>query len=148
MFIGQWNNDGGGKSLILNGHVDVVPTGPEELWHESPWSGSIKNGKIYGRGSTDMKGGLSAAIFAVQILQKIGFKPNGNVMVQSVVGEESGGCGTLTNIVKEYSADAAIILEPTSLKDLSHPIWCSYISIKNSGESHPCCYAMGWCQCH
>jgi acetylornithine deacetylase len=114
--IGQWNNDGGGKSLILNGHVDVVPTGPEELWHESPWSGAIKNGKIYGRGSTDMKGGLSAAIFAVQILQKIGFKPNGNVMVQSVVGEESGGCGTLTNIVKEYSADAAIILEPTSLK--------------------------------
>ena len=114
--IGQWNNDGGGKSLILNGHVDVVPTGPEELWHESPWSGSIKNGKIYGRGSTDMKGGLSAAIFAVQILQKIGFKPNGDVMVQSVVGEESGGCGTLTNIVKEYSADAAVILEPTSLK--------------------------------
>ena len=114
--IGQWNNDGGGKSLILNGHVDVVPTGPEELWHESPWSGAIKNGKIYGRGSTDMKGGLSAAIFAVQILQKIGFKPNGNVMVQSVVGEESGGCGTLTNIVKEYSADAAVILEPTSLK--------------------------------
>ena len=114
--IGQCNNDGGGKSLILNGHVDVVPTGPEELWHESPWSGAIKNGKIYGRGSTDMKGGLSAAIFAVQILQKIGFKPNGNVMVQSVVGEESGGCGTLTNIVKEYSADAAVILEPTSLK--------------------------------
>ena len=114
--IGQWNNDGGGKSLILNGHVDVVPTGSEELWHESPWSGSIKNGKIYGRGSTDMKGGLSAAIFAVQILQKIGFKPNGDVMVQSVVGEESGGCGTLTNIVKEYSADAAVILEPTSLK--------------------------------
>ena len=114
--IGQWNNDGGGKSLILNGHVDVVPTGPEELWHESPWSGAIKNGKIYGRGSTDMKGGLSAAIFAVQILKKIGFKPNGNVMVQSVVGEESGGCGTLTNIVKEYSADAAVILEPTSLK--------------------------------
>ena len=114
--IGQWNNDGGGKSLILNGHVDVVPTGPEELWHESPWSGSIKDGKIYGRGSTDMKGGLSAAIFAVQILQKIGFKPNGNVMVQSVVGEESGGCGTLTNIVNGYTADAAIILEPTSLK--------------------------------
>jgi acetylornithine deacetylase len=114
--IGQWNNDGGGKSLILNGHVDVVPTGPEELWNESPWSGSIKDGKIYGRGSTDMKGGLSAAIFAVQILQKIGFKPNGNVMVQSVVGEESGGCGTLTNIVNGYTADAAIILEPTSLK--------------------------------
>jgi len=62
-----------------------------------------------------MKGGLSATIFAVQILQKIGFKPNGNVMIQSVVGEESGGCGTLTNIVNRYTSDAAIILEPTSL---------------------------------
>ena len=63
-----------------------------------------------------MKAGLTSAIFAVQILQSIGFEPKGNVMIQSVVGEESGGCGTLTNIVKEYSADAAVILEPTSLK--------------------------------
>jgi len=114
--IGQWKNDGGGKSIILNGHVDVVPTGPLELWDESPWSGSIKDKRIYGRGSCDMKAGLTSAIFAVQILQSIGFEPKGNVMIQSVVGEESGGCGTLTNIVKEYSADAAVILEPTSLK--------------------------------
>jgi acetylornithine deacetylase len=63
-----------------------------------------------------MKAGLASGIFAIQILQDLGFKPNGNIMVQSVVGEESGGCGTLTNIVKGYSADAAVILEPTSLK--------------------------------
>ena len=114
--IGQWHNDGDGRSLILNGHVDVVPTGPENLWNKSPWSGSVKNGRIYGRGSCDMKAGLGAGIFAVQVLQSIGFKPDGNIMIQSVVGEESGGCGTLTNIVKGYSADAAVILEPTSLK--------------------------------
>ena len=114
--VGQWHNDGDGKSLILNGHVDVVPPGPENLWNKSPWSGYIKNGRIYGRGSCDMKAGLSAGIFAVQVLQSIGFKPDGNIMIQSVVGEESGGCGTLTNIVKGYSADAAVILEPTSLK--------------------------------
>ena len=114
--VGEWNNEGSGKSLILNGHVDVVPTGPEELWNESPWSASVKNNRIYGRGSCDMKAGLASGIFAIQILQKIGFKPNGNIMIQSVVGEESGGCGTLTNIVKGYTADAAIILEPTSLK--------------------------------
>ena len=114
--MGQWHNDGGGRSLILNGHVDVVPTGPENLWNKSPWSGSVKNGRIYGRGSCDMKAGLGAGIFAVQVLQSIGFKPDGNIMIQSVVGEESGGCGTLTNIVKGYSADAAVILEPTSLK--------------------------------
>ena len=114
--MGQWHNDGGGRSLILNGHVDVVPTGPENLWNKSPWSGSVKNGRIYGRGSCDMKAGLGAGIFAVQVLQSIGFKPDGNIMIQSVVGEESGGWGTLTNIVKGYSADAAVILEPTSLK--------------------------------
>ncbi|MBC8345494.1 MAG: ArgE/DapE family deacylase [Candidatus Marinimicrobia bacterium] len=114
--IGEWNNNSNGKSLILNGHMDVVPTGPEKLWDESPWSGSVKSNRIYGRGSCDMKAGLSSAIFAIQILQKVGFKPNGNIMIQSVVGEESGGCGTLTNIVNGYTADAAIILEPTSLK--------------------------------
>ena len=114
--VGQWHNDGDGKSLILNGHVDVVPPGPENLWNKSPWSGYIKNGRIYGRGSCDMKAGLSAGIFAVQILQSIGFKPHGNIIIQSVVGEESGGCGTLTNIIKGYSANAAVLLEPTSLK--------------------------------
>lgn len=114
--IGQWKNGDAGKSLILNGHVDVVPTGPETLWNESPWSGSVRDNRIYGRGSCDMKAGLASGIFAIQVLQAIGFKPKGNVMVQSVVGEESGGCGTLTNIVKGYSGDAAVILEPTSLK--------------------------------
>jgi len=114
--IGQWNSNKKGKSLILNGHVDVVPTGPEKLWTESPWSGAIKNDRIYGRGSCDMKAGLASGIFAVQVLKSIGFEPNGNIMIQSVIGEESGGCGTLTNIVKGYTADAAVILEPTSLK--------------------------------
>jgi acetylornithine deacetylase len=114
--IGQWNSNKKGKSLILNGHVDVVPTGPEKLWTESPWSGVIKNDRIYGRGSCDMKAGLASGIFAVQVLKSIGFEPSGNIMIQSVIGEESGGCGTLTNIVKGYTADAAVILEPTSLK--------------------------------
>jgi acetylornithine deacetylase len=114
--VGHWENNGSGKSIILNGHVDVVPTGSLELWDESPWSGSINNNRIFGRGSCDMKAGLASGVFAIQILQNIGFKPNGNVMVQSVVGEESGGCGTLTNIVKGFTADGAVILEPTSLK--------------------------------
>jgi len=114
--IGQWNSNKKGRSLILNGHVDVVPTGPEKLWTESPWSGAIKNDRIYGRGSCDMKAGLASGIFAIQVLKSIGFEPSGNIMIQSVIGEESGGCGTLTNIVKGYRADAAVILEPTSLK--------------------------------
>jgi acetylornithine deacetylase len=114
--IGNWNKNMKGKSLILNGHVDVVPTGSKTLWDDSPWSGKIKDDRIYGRGSCDMKSGLASGILAVQVLKTIGFEPNGNVMIQSVVGEESGGCGTLTNIVKGYRGDAAVILEPTSLK--------------------------------
>ena len=114
--IGNWNKNMKGKSLILNGHVDVVPTGSKTLWEDSPWSGKIKDDRIYGRGSCDMKAGLASGILAVQVLKTIGFEPNGNVMIQSVVGEESGGCGTLTNIVKGYRGDAAVILEPTSLK--------------------------------
>ena len=113
--VGSWNNNGNGRSLILNGHVDVVPTGPQENWSGSPWSGSINKDRIYGRGTCDMKAGLISGIYAVKILKESGFKPNGSVQIQSVVGEESGGCGTLTNIVKGYTADGAIILEPTSL---------------------------------
>ena len=113
--VGSWNNNGNGRSLILNGHVDVVPTGPQENWSGSPWSGSINKDRIYGRGACDMKAGLISGIYAVKILKESGFKPNGSVQIQSVVGEESGGCGTLTNIVKGYTADGAIILEPTSL---------------------------------
>ena len=114
--IATWKGNGKSRSLILNGHVDVVPTGPENLWNYSPWSGKEEDGKIFGRGSCDMKAGLSSGLFAIAILKSLGFKPNGDVIFQSVVGEESGGCGTLTNIVKGYHADAAIILEPTSLK--------------------------------
>ncbi len=111
-----WKGKNNAKSLILNGHVDVVPIGPEKLWDDDPFSGNIIDGKIYGRGSCDMKAGLSSGLFAISILKYLGFAPDGDIIFQSVVGEESGGCGTLTNIVKGYNAAAAVILEPTSLK--------------------------------
>jgi acetylornithine deacetylase len=102
-------------SLILNGHMDVVPTGRETLWSASPWSGEVKARKLYGRGSCDMKAGLTANVFAVQALQALGFHPAADVLLESVIGEESGGVGTLTTLVKGFKADAAIITEPTSL---------------------------------
>jgi acetylornithine deacetylase len=119
--IGRWH--GGGyqpkahvpRSLILNGHIDVVPTSSESLWSDSPWSGAIRDGQLYGRGSCDMKAGLTANIFAIQTLQAMGFRPAADVLVESVIGEESGGVGTLTTIVKGFKADAAIISEPTRL---------------------------------
>ena len=106
---------GTSRSLILNGHIDVVPTGSESSLVDSPWSGAIRDGQLYGRGSCDMKAGVTANIFALQTLQAIGFRPAADVLVESVIGEESGGVGTLTTIVKGFKADAAIITEPTRL---------------------------------
>lgn len=126
-------------SLILNGHIDVVPPGNEELWDESPWSGKIKDGKLYGRGAADMKAGLSTAIFAIKALQKLGFKPLRDVLMESVAGEETGGCGTLTTIIKGYCADAAIIMEPTQLKICPVQSGALSFKIKVFGRSiHAC----------
>ena len=116
--VGRWHGTGAGEghSLILNGHVDVVPVGDLSLWDDSPWSGAIHDGRLYGRGSCDMKAGLCAGIFAVDVLQRLGYRPARDVLIESVIGEESGGIGTLTTIVKGYSADAVILLEPTRLE--------------------------------
>lgn len=113
--IGRWRGSGGGRSLALNGHVDVVPPGDEALWSRSPWSGDVVDGAIHGRGSCDMKAGLAAGVIAVAAAQRVGIRPRGDVLVQSVVGEETGGIGTLAALVHGFTADAALILEPTSL---------------------------------
>lgn len=120
--IGRWPGTGkkdkkkqAPRTLILNGHMDVVPTGSESLWSCSPWSGEVKESKLYGRGSCDMKAGLAANLFAVRVLQSLGFRPAADVLLESVIGEESGGVGTLTTIVQGFKADAAIITEPTRL---------------------------------
>jgi acetylornithine deacetylase len=116
--VGRWRGtqSGPGRSLILNGHVDVVPPGDLAQWSESPWSGLIRDGRLYGRGACDMKAGLCAGIFAVDVLQRLGFRPAQDVLIESVIGEESGGVGTLTTIIKGFSAEAAILLEPTRLE--------------------------------
>jgi acetylornithine deacetylase len=116
--VGRWRGTGlgDGHSLILNGHVDVVPAGDLSLWTDSPWSGAVRDGRLYGRGSCDMKAGLCVGIFAVHILQQLGHRPVRDVLIESVIGEESGGIGTLTTIVKGYTADAVILLEPTRLE--------------------------------
>lgn len=114
--VGIWPGSGGGRSLILNGHVDVVPAGDREQWQDDPFSGRVVDGKLYGRGATDMKGGNLAALLAIQTLQALGVRLRGDVIFQSVVEEESGGAGTLAAILRGYRADAALVPEPTNLK--------------------------------
>jgi acetylornithine deacetylase len=107
---------GGGKSIILNGHIDVVPVGNENNWKHDPFSGHIENGKLYGRGATDMKGGTVALLMAMESIISTGIKLKGDIIFQSVIEEESGGAGTLAAVLRGYQADGAIIPEPTNMK--------------------------------
>lgn len=106
----------GERSLILNGHVDVVPPGDRQAWHASPWSAHIHAGRLYGRGACDMKAGLAIAISVAAALQKSGLNLRGRLIVQSVVGEEDGGIGTFAMAERGYRANAAYVLEPTRLR--------------------------------
>lgn len=106
----------GERSLILNGHVDVVPPGDRHAWHASPWSGHIHAGRLYGRGACDMKAGLAVGVSAAAAIKKSGLPLRGRLILQSVVGEEDGGLGTFAMAERGYRADAAYVLEPTRLR--------------------------------
>ncbi|MBK5483571.1 peptidase [Peribacillus sp. TH16] len=107
---------GNGKSLILNGHIDVVPEGDHAAWHDDPYSGMAKDGKVFGRGTTDMKGGNVSLLLALEAIIESGIQLKGDVIFQSVIEEESGGAGTLAAVLRGYRADGAIIPEPTNMK--------------------------------
>jgi acetylornithine deacetylase len=115
--VGVYKGTGRGKSLIFNGHVDVVPPGAKEEWTVAgAWSGKIADGKIWGRGTTDMKGGNAAAIIALKALLNAGYEPKGDVIIEDVVGEEmmNTDAGTGAVIKRGYKADAAIVVEPSA----------------------------------
>jgi len=102
-----------GRSLILNGHIDVVPTGPAEMWKSPPFEPRIEGNWMYGRGAGDMKAGLAAGLHAFDAIQRAGYRPAGEVYLQSVVEEECTGNGALACLQRGYRADAAIIPEPS-----------------------------------
>ena len=110
--IGKLKGKGGGKSLILNGHIDTVPIGDESKWHVDPFGAEIKDGKLYGRGAVDMKGGVAAMVSAVETLTALKIPLSGDLMLQTVVNEEHAGGGALGIVADGYTADAAIVTEP------------------------------------
>jgi acetylornithine deacetylase len=113
--VATWKGSGGGRSLLLNGHTDVIPVGGGEGWSDDPWSAAIKNGRIYGRGSCDMKSGVASHIMAVEYLLAVGGKPKGDVHINVVVDEEVSGHGTLDTVIRGYKADAGISGETSGL---------------------------------
>lgn len=101
-----------GRSLILNGHIDVVPEGPLEMWDTAPFEPRIDDGWMYGRGAGDMKAGLASNLFALDALAHAGLTPTADIFFQSVVEEECTGNGALACLQRGYRADAALIPEP------------------------------------
>jgi acetylornithine deacetylase len=143
--VGRWQGSRpDSRSLILNGHLDVVSTGNPALWTRPPFEGVVHDGRLYGRGACDMKSGVTAAVYAIAALKQLGRTPGGDVLVQTVSGEESGGIGTLTTIVKGYTADAAIILEPTRLRMCPIQSGALTFRLKVEGRSiHACMKRLG-----
>jgi len=113
--VGTYKGTGGGRSLLLNGHTDVIPVGDGSGWSDDPWSATIRDGRIYGRGSADMKSGVASHILAVEFLHKLGLKTKGDVYVNVVIDEEVSGHGTLDTVIRGYRADAGISGETSDL---------------------------------
>lgn len=101
-----------GRSLILNGHIDVVPEGPLDMWDTPPFAPRVDDGWMYGRGAGDMKAGLASNLFALDAINSLGLAPAADVFYQSVVEEECTGNGALACLVRGYRAAAALIPEP------------------------------------
>lgn len=107
--------EGRGPTLILNGHVDVVEAGEPGRWSRPPWEVTVEGGRAWGRGTCDMKGGVCAALTAARAVAEAGVRLAGRLEIQSVIGEEDGGVGTLAAVLSGHTGDGAIVLEPTRL---------------------------------
>jgi acetylornithine deacetylase/succinyl-diaminopimelate desuccinylase family protein len=109
--IGILEGTGEGPTLMLNGHTDTVTANAMEI---EPFTPKVSDGKVYGRGALDMKGGVAAQIMAVQAIVKSGIQLKGNVLLACVADEEYMSIGT-EKLLEEFKADAAVICEPTDL---------------------------------
>jgi acetylornithine deacetylase len=104
-----------GPTLVLNGHIDVVPTGDLDAWTVDPWAADVRGDRVLGRGACDMKAGLACQVMAATVLAEAGVDLRGRLSLQSVVGEEDGGLGTFATLRRGHTGDVAVVCEPTSL---------------------------------
>jgi acetylornithine deacetylase len=107
---------GDGRSVMLACHIDVVGVDASERWTVDPFAGELRDGRVFGRGAADMKGGAACMLAAVETLLELGLRPGGDVVWASVVDEETGGMGTLALLDRGYRADAAFMPEPTGAR--------------------------------
>lgn len=115
--VARRQGTGNGRSVLFSGHVDVAPFEPDNWKICRPYKPVVEKGRLYGRGSADMKGGLAAAFWAISVLQELGFEPAGDILFESVVDEEfASGNGTLAARLGGYDADLAVVPEATRME--------------------------------
>lgn len=105
-----------GKSIMFNGHVDTVPVGDIKKWSMDPYSAIIKDNKLFGRGSTDMKGAIASMIIAMKFIMNNVEKFNGKIIFTGVMAEETTGLGTQKIVEENIKADMAVVGEPSDEK--------------------------------
>lgn len=132
---------GTGRSLILNGHIDVVPAGPLDMWDSPPFEPRVDDGWLYGRGGGDMKAGLVSNLFALDAIAACGLAPAGDIFYQSVVEEECTGNGALACLARGYSADAALIPEPFNEHLVTAQIGVIWFQVHLKGKPTHVAYA-------
>ncbi|KPJ86977.1 MAG: hypothetical protein AMS17_10070 [Spirochaetes bacterium DG_61] len=131
--IAKIRGDDNGRSFALNGHLDTVPPG-ENM--DTPYTATLKDGRLYGRGSCDMKGALGAMIYTLRLIKEHGISLGGDLYLTAVVGEETGGTGTRHLTEHGFRPDFAIVGEPTDLKIVtSHKGVCN---IMVTVQGKPC----------
>lgn len=132
-----------GRSVLFNGHLDVVPTGPAQLWARDPYAPHVADGWLHGRGAGDMKAGLVCALAALKALRDLGWQPAGTVGINAVLEEEDTGNGTLATVhaLKQALAkarltdfDAVIIPEPMGEAMLSAQVGVSWLFVTLTGR--------------
>ncbi|HWE09506.1 MAG TPA: M20/M25/M40 family metallo-hydrolase [Solirubrobacteraceae bacterium] len=107
---------GRGPALLFNGHIDVVSAEPRNEWTSDPFAPAVRDGRLYGRGACDMKGGIAAMVFAAATLSALGVRLSGDLVVATNTDEESSGAGGSALVARGLGADAGIVTEPTDFR--------------------------------
>jgi acetylornithine deacetylase len=114
--LARFAGAGGGRSLLLNGHIDVVSGEPKTRWTDDPNSPVVRDGMLYGRGACDMKGGVAAMVMAAELLARLGVRLSGDLLVNTITDEESSGAGGIASVARGVRADGGIVPEPTEFE--------------------------------
>jgi acetylornithine deacetylase len=136
--VGYLRGSGGGRSMHLSGHVDVVPVDRPEIWEHDPWAGELDGGRVYGRGAGDMKCGVAAYMLAAEAVSAVCPERRGDLIFSSVIEEECSGNGMWSVLRARHVGDAVLVGESTGLKFVhaaTGVVWCRLVAQGGTGHS-------------